>query len=77
VTKLGIRGAIPPLSIYLCGVHKDKLIIYSGLITNSVGKILRKASIVVYMVKIQGDQKVSVHMMITIQKVTWLNLTAW
>jgi hypothetical protein len=25
---------------------------------------------------IQGDQKVSVHLMITIQKVAWLNLTA-
>jgi hypothetical protein len=26
---------------------------------------------------IQGDQKVSVHLMITIQEVAWLNLTAW
>jgi hypothetical protein len=26
---------------------------------------------------IQGDQKVSMHLMIKIQKVTWLNLTAW
>jgi hypothetical protein len=26
---------------------------------------------------VQCDQKVSVHLLITIQKVTWLNLTAW
>jgi hypothetical protein len=26
---------------------------------------------------IQGDQKVSVHLIITTQNPTWLNLTAW
>jgi hypothetical protein len=27
--------------------------------------------------QVQGDQKVSVHLMIKIQKVNWLRLTAW
>jgi hypothetical protein len=30
-----------------------------------------------YPCNIQGDEKVSIHLMITIQNATWLNLTAW
>jgi hypothetical protein len=41
-----------------------------------------RASFIIFIITnnaelIQGDQKVSVHLMITIQKVTWLHLTAW
>jgi hypothetical protein len=28
-------------------------------------------------IQVQGDQKVSVHLMFTIQEITWLNLTVW